>query len=260
MTLLRVLLAETLKMKRTIALAMVAIIPVSVGILTLIYMAARARLSPEGYTGTGQRLWTELAYSNLLIWALLMLPLFITLETALIAGLDHAENQWKNLLARPVPRWTFYVAKLLVVMAMTATSTAALVCVAMVIGAVLLWFHPEIPMAFPIPFVAMFRQGAQVAGLSFLTLTIQHWVSLRWRAFSVATGTGVVLMVTSYMMAASSVSTARPGWEQYFPGALPMLALARQPHNVAAALWISTGIGLIVVAVGCWDFCRREVN
>jgi len=260
MILLRVLHAESLKMKRTIALAMVAIVPVAVGILTLVYLAARARLSPVGYTGTGQSLWKELAYSNLMVWALLMLPLFITLETALIAGLDHSENQWKNLLVRPVPRWTFYVAKLLVVTALTAISTVALVCVAIVIGAVLLWFHPEIPMAFPIPFASMFRQGAQVAGLSFLTLTMQHWVSLRWRAFSVATGTGIVLMVTSYMMAASSTSSAHPGWEQYFPGALPMLALARQPHNVETALWISTSLGLLVAAVGCWDFCRREVN
>ena len=39
---------------------------------------------------------------------------------ALISGLDHAENQWKNLFARPVPRWTFYFAKLMIVMAMTA--------------------------------------------------------------------------------------------------------------------------------------------
>lgn len=164
MILLRVLHAESLKMKRSIALAMVAIIPVSVGILTLIYLAARARLSPAGYSGEGQSLWKELAYSNLLIWTLLMLPLFITLETALIAGLDHAENQWKNLLARPVPRWTFYAAKLLVVMAMTAASTVALVCVAIVIGVVLLWFHPEVPLRFPIPFAAMFRQGQRWRG------------------------------------------------------------------------------------------------
>ena len=36
------------------------------------------------------------------------------IETALIAGLDHSENQWKNILALPVPRWTIYIGKLLV--------------------------------------------------------------------------------------------------------------------------------------------------
>jgi hypothetical protein len=44
------------------------------------------------------------------LWATLMMPLFITIETALIAGLEHSENQWKNLLAFPIPRWTIYIA------------------------------------------------------------------------------------------------------------------------------------------------------
>jgi hypothetical protein len=50
------------------------------------------------------------------------------------------------------------------------------------------------------------------------------------------------------------------GWPQYFPWALPMLVLARQPHNIEAILLISSALGLIVAAAGCLDFCSREVN
>ena len=256
MTLVRVLHAEALKMKRTIALKMVVIAPVAVGLLIL-FMASQAPFSMLRRNAAGNE-WLQLTRLNILAWALLMLPMFITFETALVAGLDHAENQWKNLLARPVPRWTFYVAKLLVVMAMTGASTAVLLGGVLAAGAVLPRIQPELHFGFPVPFAAIFRQGAEVAGLSFLALTIQHWVSLRWRAFSVATGFGMVAMVTGYLMVVSSRQI--DGWQQYFPWSLPMLVLAKTPHNIEAALWIGGAAGLVIAAAGCLDFCRREVK
>jgi len=33
------------------------------------------------------------------------LPLFVPLETALEAGLEHRENTWKHLFALPIHRW-----------------------------------------------------------------------------------------------------------------------------------------------------------
>jgi hypothetical protein len=256
MTLLRVLYAESLKMKRTIALALVVIAPFAVGTLIL-FVAAQAPFSMLRPNIPGNK-WTPLARLNLLVWAVLMLPLFITLETALIAGLDHAENQWKNLLARPVPRWTFYVAKLLIVMAMTAASTVVLLCGVLVAGAILprLPLSVEVRFGLPVPWADMLRQGSQVAGLAFLMLTIQHWVSLRWRAFSVAIGVGILATVASYLMLAAGLG----GWEQYFPWSLPMLVIAKTPQNIEAALWIGGAAGLAVAVAGCWDFCRRDVK
>jgi len=193
-----------------------------------------------------------------MFWALLMMPLFITLETALIAGLDHSGSQWKSLLARPVPRWTLYVAKLVVVMAMTAASTAALLWGVLMDGAILPRLQSQFAFGFPIPWAAMLREGTQVAGLAFLALAIQHWVSLRWQSFSVAIGAGIVATVAGYF---AVVATRQSGdWPQYFPWALPMLVLARKPQNIEAALWISGAMGLVVAAAGCWDFCRREVQ
>ena len=135
MTLLRVPHAEALEIKRTSALKMVVIAPVAVGLPGL-FMASQAPFSMLRRGGAGNE-WLELLRLNLPVWALLMLPLFVTLETALVAGLDHAENQWKNLLARPLPRWTHYLAKLLVVMAMTAASTGVLLCGVLLAGAIL---------------------------------------------------------------------------------------------------------------------------
>ena len=97
-----------------------------------------------------------------------------------------------------------------------------------------------------------------MAGLAFVALTIQHWVSLRWRAFSIAVGVGIVAMVVGYFAAFATAQVN--DWPQYFPWALPMLALGRRPENVEAALWIGGAAGFIVTAAGCWDFCRREVK
>jgi len=85
------------------------------------------------------------------------MPLYITLETALVAGLDHSENQWKSLLARPVPPWTLYIAKLLVVMAMTVLSTLVLLCGILIDGSVLARVQSAVVFGFPVPWVAIFQ-------------------------------------------------------------------------------------------------------
>jgi hypothetical protein len=151
-----------------------------------------------------------------------------------------------------------YVGKLLVVLAMTAASGAVLLCGLLVAGAVLHHLTSELRFGSPIPFASILQQAAQMTGLAFLSLTIQHWVSLRWRSFSVAIGFGIVAMVTSFAMLLASGQYG--GWPQYFPWALPMLVLARQSQNVGAVLWISIAIGTIATVAGCVDFCRREVT
>src|SRR5262245_40851491 len=163
MTFFRVLHAETLKMKRTSALKIVVLAP-AVIVLLFLFLASPAPYSSLKRNAGGNK-WMVLANAILRLWASLMMPLFIALETALVAGLDHSENQWKSLLARPVPRWNFYVTKLVAVMAMTAISTFVLVCGILIDGAILARVQTEVLFASPVPWVAIFRDCAQVAGL-----------------------------------------------------------------------------------------------
>lgn len=255
MTLLRVIHAELLKLKRTMALKMVVLAP-GIVVMLLLFVASQAPFSTVRRNAVGGE-WMGLAYTHLLFWTVLMLPLFITLEAALLAGLDHAENQWKSLYARPVPRWTFYIAKLLIAMSMMAVSALLLLGGILVVGKLLPLMQDQLKFASPIPLGPMFRQIAAVTALNFLALSIQHWVSLRWRAFSVAIGTGMAAVVVSYVVI---VTSRQGGWQQYFPWSLPMLVLVNRPVNLEAVLWISGVLGLLVTLAGCWDFCRREVQ
>jgi len=256
MTLLRVLHAESLKMKRTIALKMVVLYPM-VLVLLVLFMASQAPHSTINRNGRGGE-WVSLARLNLRFWAFLMLPLYIALQTALVAGLDHSENQWKSLLARPVPRWTLYVAKLLVAVAMCAASTLVLMSGILMDGAILPRLQAEVIFDSPVPWASIALDGLEIMCLAFLSLTIQHWVSLKWRSFSVAMGTGIVATVVGIFAVAAGQQMG--GWPQYFPWSLPMLVLARQPHDIPATILISGALGIIVAAAGCLDFCTTETS
>ncbi|MGH9582432.1 MAG: ABC transporter permease [Bryobacteraceae bacterium] len=168
-------------MKRTIALKMVVLAPVAVVLLTL-FMASQAPFSTLRMHRAAADPWRALSRVNLQFWGLLMLPMYVTLQTALIAGIDH-DNQWKALFARPVPRWTTYVAKLAVVITMAVASAAILVAGVLAEGGFLNWFDAELGFGAAVPVALIARQAAQMTGLAFLSLTIQHWVSSSMAVF-----------------------------------------------------------------------------
>ncbi len=253
--LIRALNAESLKLKRTIASKLVVLAPLAIGVLVL-FLASQSPFSTLGRMGVSNE-WTALMRVSLMLWTLLMLPLYMTIESALVAGLDHAENQWKSLFARPVPRWSIYVAKFIVVYAMTVAGTIVLLGGVVIDGLLLPHLQADYRFRAPVPLAPIFRSGVEVAGLAFLALAIQHWVSLRSRSFAVAIATGVVGMVVAYVAAIATHPLG--GWPQYFPWALPMLVLSGRSHDLASGLWVSGLLGLAVLGIGCWDFCRREV-
>lgn len=251
----RVMRAERLKLKRTFALKMAVLAPVVVTLL-LLFITSQAPFSMLRRGNSGNE-WTALARVTFFFWGLLMLPLYITIQATLVAGVDHAENQWKALLARPVPRWTYYVAKLVLVMALVLFGTLVLVAGIVGTGVILPHLQTEVKFASPVP-AAIFREAAQITGLMFLALTIQHWVSMRYRSFAVAGGFGVVAMVTGYAMVPASQPIGGP--TQYFPWALPMMVLATWHPNVDAALWASAAGGCLVTVLGCLEFSRRDLQ
>lgn len=257
MTLLSVLHAEMLKLKRTIAAPMVVLAPALIVVLVFVMgkNAPFTTLNRNGVTGE----WTALTRAHLRFWAALMLPLLITLETALLAGLEHSESQWKSLMARPLPRWNFYAAKLLVGLGLTVASTAVLIGGILLDGMILPRVQPELVFAMPIPWLVIGRLGAEMLCLAFLLLAIQNWVALRWKPFSVAVGVGILGLVMGFFMFVAGQQGAKE--LQLFPWSLPMLVLGNETSlDVRTGVIFSLCAGIVVAAVGCWDFCRREVQ
>jgi hypothetical protein len=252
----RAVAAEWLKLQRTTALRMVVIAPAVVVLLTL-FMASQAPFSTL-HRNASIDAWGAVSRVNLQFWALLMMPLYWTLQSALLAGLDHADNHWKALFARPVPRWTLYAAKLLIIFCMVVTSELLLLVGILAEGALPGRLTDEVRLPFPGPIATLTLQLAQMTGLALLPLAVQFWVSLRWRSFSVAMGTGIIAIVAGFAMLLSAGPYG--AWPQYFPWSLPMLVLARHQPNLAAVLGISGALAAIVTLSGCIDFCRREIT
>jgi hypothetical protein len=232
MTFLRVLHAEASKTRRTIAWKMAILAP-GVVVLLAFFAVWQAPFSTVNRLGRDHE-WEELTRFCMRFWAILMLSLYIIVQCALLAGLDHAGEQWRNILARPLSRWTFYTAKLTFVVGLGVTGTALLVVGIAFDGAMLPHVQREVIFAAPIPWRMILRNCAQVFGLAFVGLAIQNWISLRWQSFSVAIAAGFVLLVLGVF--AGAVGQSTDSSLRFFPSALPMLIMARNATNVVIGL------------------------
>lgn len=243
-----VLATEVVKLKRTLALGMAVLAPVVVVILYfLIGMSGGGPMLRQGVDP-----WPMLARNSVQLWSILMLPLFITLETTLLAGLEHTERNWKFLLALPIPKWTVYAAKLIITIALVWFAHAVLIGGTMLSGVVLRHFKPELKFsALPVAQIAWPMWKVSLSIL--LAVTIQHWVSLRWSSFVVAMGFGMTAMVVGFL----AVNSADYG--PWVPWSLTLHTLNPRAAAVVNPMVYST-IGAAVVAIaGAWHFTRREM-
>lgn len=242
----RVLSTEAIKLKRTLALAMVFVAPFV--IVALYFMM--------GYVGgarvvrNGGDFWPTMVQNTLGLWTIIMMPLFLTLETSLLAGVEHADKNWKSLLALPAPRWMIYTSKWLVTVAMLAGAHAALVGFTVLSGAILKNFQPAVGIK-ALPLDPLVPSILKISATAMLALAIQHWVSLRWHSFTVAMGFGMCAMVVGFVAVNSS------DFGPWFPWSMSIYSLRPRPdapNMIAIALATSAA----VVALGAWEFSRRD--
>lgn len=246
----RALRAETLKMKRTLALWLVVIVPLAMVGLEFVSMVQRG----EYYLRQFEDPWIRFGQQMLLFWALLALPLFITLETALLGGLEHRNDQWKHLSALPLPRWTVYVAKQVAGMALIGLSIGVLVIFTVLAGLGLQAFKPGIGFTDEIPWGRLIRFAVGVYLASWLIISMHTWISLRWRNFVVATGVGIAATIGALVIAGSDLAA-------FYPWTLPgMMSDTFITGEVQWTGLIVGSLGGIVVALwGCRNVTRRDV-
>jgi ABC-2 type transport system permease protein len=153
----------------------------------------------------------------------------------------------------------FYAVKLFVLSTMMIMSMVILVGGLVVVGLVLPRLQTDLQFPSTIPIGQIAQKFAEVFGLAFLMMAILHWVSLRWRSFTVTVGVGIIGMVFGYGMLLTTRGGSI-GFAIYCPWTFPMMALARPPVNVAPLIWISVMSGIGLSAVGCWRFSQRDVE
>ena len=248
--LMRALSAELLKTRRTLAIWMTLVTPLVVCVLqTLVLLRWKG-----SYGGEQLDAWSASMTNILNLWAILALPLFITLETALLAQTEHAEKQWKHLFALAVPRWVYYAAKWLTGAVLILFGQVFLLGGALLSGYFIHLVRPDMGFDGPPPVAWMARILGLVWLISLLVISIHTWVSLHFHSFTVAVGVGMAAAVANIIMINSSDG------QRYFPWTLPVNAL---PNGEAGGLpyALAFGIlgGLLLALLGGWEVTRRDV-
>jgi hypothetical protein len=244
MSLLRALHAEILKLKRTLAFRVIFVLPFLVATLQF-FIALRTKKIPADFD-----LWQTVTTSSLQIWAVFMLPLLITLETALLNGIEHGDRQWKHIFALPVPRYSVYFAKVIVAQVLILISTLVLAGLIVLAGVAAMSLRPEFAHAGLPPFGFIAKSALLVWLASWLIIAIHTWVSMRWSGFPIPLGTGIA--GTFFALFAASASAGK-----YYPWLLPMNIFLQGRATTAIVLGVTGGI--IATIIGCFEFVRRDV-
>lgn len=244
MSLLRALYAELLKLKRTLAIRMVFVAPVLVATLNFFILWQRRKVGPDF------KMWDMLSQGSLSVWAVFMMPLLITLETALLNGIDHGEKNWKHIFALPIPRHAVYAAKLIIAEVMIAVSTLFLTLISILVGFLIMRLRSDMANAGAVPYGWMFKHAAMIWLAGGLIIAIHTWISIRWAGFALSLGAGI-----GGVFFALFAASARLG--KYYPWLLPMNVFSED--RVVMALWLGILGGLIAAVIGGWEFVRRDV-
>jgi lantibiotic transport system permease protein len=232
-TLWHVLRAETMKMRRTLALALAFIAPLSITLMQFGILIQRGPLSFDN----SREAWLYICQSNLVMWSLVMLPLFVTLETALIAGIEHNNQTWKKLFALPVPRWMTVAAKQFSGLLLIALSCLVLWALTLVMGLTLQAINPDFGLSGVPPWDSLLVFSALVFLASWLIIAINTWVALNWKSFVVASAFGIIATVSGAIVINSET------FGQYYPWAIA--GLVGNQFNEGVILWPQVWIGLI---------------
>ena len=246
--LLRAIHAEQLKLRKTLALWLCLLAPLLVALLGFAMIWTTPAILSQTAMGTPG----TVAIKTLIgMWAGMMLPLFVTLESALLAGLEHGNNQWKHLLALALPRGAHYAAKLIALIALVALSTSVL-CLLILAGGWLLTLPVDSTLAGRPALGNLVGCAAAVLLAALPMIAAQFFIAIRWRSFSLAMAVGITATMIAMFIPHEGI------FGQWFPWSMPVLAVNGSPQELGQVLVAGIIAFCLLVALGVWDFTRRE--
>lgn len=244
---LALLRAEVLKLKRTLALAMIFVAPIVVVALQVALLFN----NKEGW-GFDVDMWKYFFNSLASLWAIFMMPLFTALVVALVYHYEHANNGWLKLFALPVPKSMIVATKQIITTGIVLASMFVLLLATIAGGFVLKALHPNMNFPTEIPWLTLLARSGLVFISALALIAIQNWVSMRWSTLAVSLGVGI---------AGTFVALFAAGWKygHLYPWLIPVRVLNGQEQDwYATALLVGSVGGLVLFIAGMIDATRRE--
>lgn len=235
---IRFLITEYLKLRRSLVLLLCTCAPLFVAIIcVLIGLKNKGPAPLDRYWQTG-----------VAFWAFAMLPMTVTALSVLMAQMEHGPRTWDHVLAIPGARRRIFLAKMLVMMSLVGMMSV-LVGLTLVGGAEVLGALKPVTNA--VDRAALATTLLKMFAASGLMCVIQLWTALAFRSFVPPLLLGI--MGTFVSVAAAS---AREG--AYFPWLMPLHILSVEPAMQLAALEIGALGGLAGLALMLFHLQRRE--
>ncbi len=247
---LRAVRAEQVKLRGTLALRLCFIAPALVVGLSVLQLLLVDSAQPMPTPELG---WQRFAQGVLVLWSFLMLPLYITLQSALLAGLEHGGHLWKHLLALPVPRRAHYLGKAVVLAAMVLLAMLVLVLLILLGGKLLMMSNNSLGIGGSPPWRFLLTRGSAICAASFFIIALHLWIAIRWPSFTVAVASGMTATVAGFLIAQS----ARFG--HWYPWSMPMQVLAGEGEKIGFVITAGLCGGVVVLLLGLRDFNRRDM-
>lgn len=250
-TWLRAQRAEVLKLKGTFGLWLVLLMPLAVAVLITLTSGHPAPHAKTPSDVISSKVWLGLGHHMFFLWTVLMAPLFVTLQAAWLAGIEDNNQQWKYLLALPVPRSTHYLVKLTTMAAMLFCAYLLLLALISPAGWILMIVAPKAGFAGLPPLGMLLEPAACSFAASLMLVAVQSWIALRWHSVSVAMSLGVVATIAGFLLVNSR-------YGKFFPWSMPAQPFLKHGNDMMIAVWSGVIGGLVVGALGLYDFLRRD--
>lgn len=244
MSWLNLLQVELLKLKRSLALLMSILCPLSIVLLQLL-LVIEGTASMLGKSG-----WNGFFMSSISLWYMLMLPLYVALLTTLINNNEHKNSTWRLMFTLPVNRWEIFVVKLFVAWLLTLFSSVVMFgFIYLAIGGLkLAGFTSPTPLD-----INALPQLLRVMGAVLPILVIGHFVSWCSKNIVVPLALGVIMTMCAMTLVRSEKYWKFDPWTYHMTATLTSSAEAN-----ALATQLGLGLGAVLLVIGAIWVNRRE--
>lgn len=189
----RALIAEFIKVRKTLGMWSAIIAPIFMVTINFLIFYSR----PELFEESDLNPWIQFTMFSINSWALLMMPLFITLLTFYVNYTEHRASGWKFIYSLPLPKLSVYSAKFVISLVIFFFTMLLYYGFNLIAIQLLSVIYPQVPFDLYNETLTLFVVFNKLFLASIAIMSIQFFVSLLVSNFVFPIGFGVFATIAN---------------------------------------------------------------